>query len=183
MKNHTPSELVLSALFLAVGLILPFFTGNIRTIGNLLLPMHLPVLLCGLVCGKYYGAAIGFLLPPLRSLLFGMPIFYPSAIAMAFELATYGFTVGLLYERFPQKNLSSVFGSLAVSMLTGRLVWGAAMTVLTGLSGKAFSLALFWTNGFVKAIPGVILQFILIPPLFSVIKTIRKKKRSNEKKA
>ena len=78
-------SLALSAMFLALGLVLPFLTGQIPEIGNLLLPMHLPVLLCGLVCGWKYGLAVGFTTPLLRSMLFGMPTFYPSAVSMAFS--------------------------------------------------------------------------------------------------
>ena len=47
-------NLVLSAMLLAVGIVLPFFTGQIPKVGSMLLPMHLPVLVCGLVCGWQY---------------------------------------------------------------------------------------------------------------------------------
>ena len=91
-------KLVLSAMLLAVGIVLPFFTGQIPQIGNMLLPMHLPVLVCGLICGWQYGGVIGFILPFLRYVLFAMPPM-PNGIAMAFELASYGAIVGFLYNR------------------------------------------------------------------------------------
>ena len=81
LKNMT-----LAALFLALGLVLPFFTGQIPQIGSMLLPMHIPVFLCGLICGWQYGAAVGFVVPLMRSVLFGMPPLFPTATAMAFEL-------------------------------------------------------------------------------------------------
>lgn len=169
MRKQSLYPLVLSAMFIAIGLILPFFTGNIRTIGNMLLPMHLPVMLCGLVCGKYYGAGVGAILPILRSLAFSMPVFFPSAVAMAFELAAYGFIIGLVYGFFRRKTLGAVYVSLISSMVAGRLIWGAVMTLLLGLSGSRFTLILFWTNGFVNAVPGLILQLILIPSLILII--------------
>lgn len=86
-------NLVLAAMFLAIGIVLPFFTGQIPQIGRMLLPMHLPVLLCGLICGWQYGGAVGFVLPILRYALFGMPPM-PNGLAMAFELAAYGIIVG-----------------------------------------------------------------------------------------
>lgn len=92
-------NLTLAAMFLAVGLLLPFLTGQIKQIGNMLLPMHIPVIMCGLICGWKYGFGVGFVMPLMRSMLFGRPIMYPDAIAMAFELATYGLIVGLLYSR------------------------------------------------------------------------------------
>ena len=76
-------KLTLAALFLALGLILPFFTGQIQEIGNKLLPMHLPVMLCGMICGWKYGLLIGFLTPLLRSFVSSMPIF-SNAVGMAF---------------------------------------------------------------------------------------------------
>lgn len=90
MKNQNTKKLAYAALFLALCLVLPMLTGQIPQIGSMLLPMHIPVLLCGLVCGWQYGAAVGFVAPLLRSALFGMPPVYPVAIAMAFELLTYG---------------------------------------------------------------------------------------------
>ncbi len=100
-------------------------------------PMHIPVLLCGLVCGWQYGAAVGFVAPLLRSVLFGMPPMYPVAIAMAFELLTYGLVIGLVYRRMAQKGAAGVYAALLTAMAAGRLVWGVAEVVLLGLGGKA----------------------------------------------
>lgn len=98
MKHSKTIKLTLSAMFLALGFVLPFFTGQIPQIGNMLLPMHLPVLLCGLICGWQYGLVIGLCLPLVRSMIFGMPPIFPTGIAMTFELAAYGLIVGLVYQ-------------------------------------------------------------------------------------
>ena len=97
MKERT-RKLTLSAMFMALGIILPMVTGHIQQIGNMLLPMHIPVFLCGLICGWQYGLVVGALLPLMRSVLFGMPPLYPVAIAMTFELAVYGAVSGALYQ-------------------------------------------------------------------------------------
>ena len=107
MKNQNTKKLAYAALFLALCLVLPMLTGQIPQIGSMLLPMHIPVLLCGLVCGWQYGAAVGFVGPLLRSVLFGMPPMYPVAIAMAFELLTYGLVIGLVYRRMAQKGAAA----------------------------------------------------------------------------
>jgi len=73
MKKADTLRLTLAALFVALGLVLPFLTGQIPEIGSMLLPMHLPALLCGFVCGWPCGLAVGFVMPLLRSLIFGMP--------------------------------------------------------------------------------------------------------------
>ena len=98
MKNNniTVRTVVFAAAFLALALMLPFLTGQIPQIGSMLSPMHIPVLLCGFVCGWPWGLAVGVVAPPLRSVLFGMPPMYPTALCMAFELAAYGAVAGLM---------------------------------------------------------------------------------------
>lgn len=169
MKDQTKTrtyvfKLVLSAMFLAIGLVLPFLTGQIQQIGNMLCPMHLPVLLCGLICGWQYGAAVGFVLPLLRHVLFLMPPM-PNGIAMAFELAAYGAVAGFLYARSRWQCLRSLYGSLVIAMIAGRLVWGAAMLVVTGVAGTAFTWELFLSGAVLTAVPGIILQLVFIPAL------------------
>ena len=87
-------KLTYSAACLALALVLPFVTGNIPDIGNMLCPMHIPVLLCGFLCGGFWGTAVGAVAPILRSLIFGRPYLYPAALAMMFELAIYGLLAG-----------------------------------------------------------------------------------------
>ena len=135
MKTST-RKLTLSALFLALGLVLPLITGQIPQIGKMLLPMHIPVLLCGMVCGWPYGLAVGAVMPLLRGLLFGMPVLYPTGIGMAFELAAYGAVIGLLYAKLNKRGVAGVYMALVPAMLAGRAVWGVAQTVLLGLGGS-----------------------------------------------
>ena len=163
MRNKHLFKLTLSAVFLGMGLVLPFLTGQIQQIGNMLLPMHIPVLFCGLLCGAAYGGIVGFVLPILRSFIFGMPLLYPAAVAMAFELATYAVVIGLLYRLFQKKNIFTLYVSLITAMLAGRAVWGIAQTVLLGFSGKSLAFSAFIASAFLNAIPGIILQLILIP--------------------
>lgn len=158
-------KLVLSALFLALCLVLPVITAGIPTIGNMLLPMHIPVLLCGLICGWPCGLVIGFAAPLLRSLLFGMPPLYPVAIAMAFELAAYGFIIGLLYARARRRSVAALYGSLLAAMVGGRLVWGLAEILLLGMGGNAFTFQAFLSGALFTAVPGILLQLVLIPAL------------------
>ena len=95
--KETTKNMTLAAMFLAIGLLLPLLTGQIPQIGNMLLPMHIPVFLCGLICGWQYGAVVGLILPLVRYVIFGMPALFPTGIAMSFELMTYGLVAGLLY--------------------------------------------------------------------------------------
>ncbi len=172
MNKLNVKKLVTSALCLALCLVLPFLTGQIPDIGSALLPMHIPVLLCGFVCGWGWGLAVGFVAPLLRSAIFHMPPMYPTAVSMAFELAVYGLMCGLLYKLLPKK-VPYIYVTLIVSMLAGRAVWGAVRTVLTLAFNVKFSWAIFMSGAFVDAVPGIILQIVLIPLLVIGLKRAR----------
>ncbi len=168
MKTTT-QKITLSAMFMALGMVLPFFTGQIQQIGNMLLPMHLPVFLCGLICGWEYGVTVGFLLPLLRSVVFGMPVIYPNAVAMAFELATYGLIVGLLYGRSSEKNIRVLYRAMIAAMIAGRVVWGIVEVILLGISGSVFTWQMFISGALLNAIPGIVIQLTLVPAIMIVL--------------
>lgn len=169
MKLLTTKKLVLSALFIAIGLLLPFLTGQLQQLGNKLLPMHLPVFLCGLICGWQYGAITGAVVPLLRSLLFGMPIMFPNATSMAFELCTYGLVAGLVYAAFKKQSIIATYISLIVSMLAGRVVWGVVQALLLGMKDNPFTVKMFIAGAFVNAVPGIIIQLVLIPAIMAAL--------------
>lgn len=233
MKKNV-KNLTLSAMFIALGLVLPLITGEIQQIGNMLLPMHIPVLLCGFICGWAWGGLVGAVLPPLRFLIFGMPPIYPTAVAMAFELCAYGVFTGLIYAEFKKRgtarsgrltpvnsekigaeniansgaedvtncgmenaingsassvngaenesdtinndaenkktakkpaNIVAIYVSLISAMLIGRVVWGVVTWILYGAEGEAFTFSMFLSSAFLEAVPGIILQLILIPAI------------------
>lgn len=173
MKNpERITKIALSALFLAIAFVMPFLTGQIQEIGSMLCPLHIPVLLCGFVCGWPWGLAVGFIAPLLRSFMLGMPLLFPNAVCMAFELAAYGAVSGLMHRILPRKK-SYIYCSLLIAMLVGRLVWGAAMLVCMGVSGDGFTFAAFIAGAFTNAVPGIIIQIILIPILVAVIDKIK----------
>ena len=161
--SKTTKNLTLSAMFLAIGMVLPFLTGQIPQIGNMMLPMHIPVLLCGVICGWKYGAVLGFILPLIRYMVFGMPVLFPTGIAMAFEMLTYGLVIGLVYSLSRWKCIVSLYRALIAAMIAGRLVWAVAQMVLLGVSGGAFTMKMFLAGAFLNAVPGIIIQLVLIP--------------------
>lgn len=169
MNHNFLKNMALAALFLAIGLVLPFFTGQIPAVGKMLLPMHIPVLLCGLICGWQWGLGVGFVLPVLRSVLFSMPVMYPTATAMAFELAAYGAVIGYLYAWSKWRCVKALYKCLIPAMVAGRLVWGAVMVVLMGLGGSSFTWQLFIGGAVLNALPGIALQLVLIPAVMVLL--------------
>ncbi len=159
---HT-KRLVLAALLLALGVVLPTATHSIPNAGTVLLPMHIPVLLCGLTCGWSYGLACGLLAPTLSNLITGMP---PAAVlpAMVCELAAYGLISGLAAKFVHTgKRILDLYVQLIAAMLIGRVVYGT-MNALIFRAG-AYSMEVFLTAAFVTALPGIVIQLVLLPTL------------------
>ena len=161
-------KMVLSAMFLALALLLPFLTGQIQQVGKMLTPMHFPVLLCGFFCGWQWGLIVGMVAPLLRSFLFSMPVFFPTAVCMSVELACYGCLAGVLDQRLPKRRWS-VYLSLVCAMLGGRILWGCAQWFCMQLRAGSFGLSAFWSGAVLTAIPGIVLQIIFIPVIVMLL--------------
>ncbi|MFI3164554.1 MAG: ECF transporter S component [Bacillota bacterium] len=164
MNKTSTRKIVFSGLFLALALVLPFLTGQIPEIGGMLLPMHLPVLICGLFLGPICGGAVGFIAPILRSLIWGMPYLLPTAVGMAFELCAYGIVSGLIIMAIGRSTFSTYL-ALIVAMVIGRIVYGGAATAIYSLMGMSYSWTLFVSGTIVSGIPGIILQLVIVPPV------------------
>ncbi len=165
-------RLTLSALFLALALVLPFLIGQIPQIGQALSPMHIPVFVCGFLGGWPWWMGVGLAAPYLCARLFGLWLLFRCAVSMAFELAVYGLVTGLLHPVFfakagrkPALQMLSLYATLLIAMVAGRLVWGAARLILAGLSGSAFAWKAFLDGALLTAIPGIILHLALVPIL------------------
>lgn len=178
MKDNKVKNIGLSAMFIAIGLILPFFTGQVPKIGNMLLPMHIPVFICGFVCGWNYGLVVGAILPLVRSIIFGMPVLFPNALAMAVELAIYGLVTGLIYKKAKKQNIVVVYISLFSAMVAGRIAWGITEVILLRMAGSSFTWQMFVTGALLNAIPGIIIQLIIIPAVMEGIKKLKLYRRN-----
>ncbi len=174
----TTYKTVLSALCMAVGIALPFMTGQIPLIGNMLLPMHIPVFVCAFCCGARYGVLVGIVTPLLRSLIFQAPVLYPRAVIMALELASYALVAGVLYHVFDKRRVWSIYASMVPAMLIGRVVWGLSKWILLGFTEEPFTWWLFFSEGFVTAVPGIVLQLIVVPVMVMLIQNEHLQRRS-----
>ena len=170
--NQKTARLTGAAVCLALCLVLPFLTGQIPQIGQALSPMHIPVLLCGFICGWPYGLVVGFIAPLLHSVLFGMPAMMPGAVSMAFELATYGCLTGVLYRLLPKKT-PYIYVTLILAMIGGRIVWGLVRLLLSGVQGTSFAFSAFLAGAVTNAIPGIILHIVLVPIIVMALKRAR----------
>lgn len=160
--NRHLKKLCFASLFLSIGLLLPFLSGQIPALGKMILPMHLPVIVAGFTLGGSYGLILGLGLPLIRSLMFGSPIMYPMALSMSLELATYGGVCGWIYCRLRPRKMA-LYTALISAMIVGRLVWGIAMIALLGIGDHGFTWNMFVMGAFIGAIPGILLQLVLVP--------------------
>ncbi len=169
MIQSKSRKLVIAGLMIALGMILPFATAHgFGMTGKVILPMHIPVLLCGFFCGPLFGALCGLILPILNSLLTGMPVLYPMAPLMTCELVTYGFISGLLYKVSGySKKLMVIEGALISAMLIGRILYGIAAWILLFFDADAGEFSVI--SSVVVGLPGIFIQLILIPAIVSSV--------------
>lgn len=172
-KNNKISKMVLAAFFLALSYVMPFLTGQIPEFGSMLCPMHFPVLLCGFICGWKWGLAVGFIAPLFRSFTLGMPPLFPVAVCMTFELAVYGLVAGLLRPALKNRK-GGVYTSLICAMISGRVIWGLAMFLCMGITGGSFGINAFIAGAVTNAIPGIILQILIIPIIVMAVEKNKK---------
>lgn len=159
-------KMILSGLFIAMGLILPMIFHTVNLSGSIFSPMHLPVMLGGFLLGPVYGAAIGFITPILSSVLTGMPPLMPIMPMMALELLGYGFMTGLLFTK-----TKKIYISLILSIVFGRLCSMVGAFILSLTLAPQISPIPYVVSGVVNGLPGIAIQLIVIPALVKFITT------------
>lgn len=160
-------KLLIIALLIALGMVLPFLTGQIPAIGQAISPLHIPAFIAGLTCGWGWGLVLGVVLPILRSFVFGMPPLVAVAIPMAFELAAYAAVCGLVYPamRKHMKALPAMLIALVIAMVAGRLVGGAAKALVMGITGGSFTFAMFVSSYFITTLTGAAIHLVVVPAI------------------
>ncbi|WP_326911448.1 ECF transporter S component [Sedimentibacter sp. MB31-C6] len=171
----TTKELVLSGLLLASGIILPMIFHMFGMVGSIVLPMHIPVLIAGFLLSPQLALLLGIITPIISGLLTGMPVMFPMAVIMAFELGTYGFISSLA----TRKLKLPLIPSLIMAMLSGRVIAGLTVAVLVQLFGVKLNALMFVKSAIIIGLPGIIIQLIFIPPIIYAIKVYMKKTSAN----
>lgn len=156
-------QLTISSMFLALGIILPQAFHMIPNAGSIFLPMHIPVLICGFIVGPQYALIVGILTPIISHLIFSMPNVTMLA-QMIIELGAYGLMTSLLNRLININNeYIKTYICLIVSMLIGRIVYGLCNYFI--FSSSTYTLNIWLTVAFVTALPGIIIQLLIVPLL------------------
>ena len=172
MKKLTVlNKSIITALCVALCVVLPMTLHAIPQGGILFSPMHLPVLLCGLVCGAPFGLACGLLGPMLSSLLTGMPLVGYAPIMMI-ELGLYGLISGLVMKLFHSgKLVIDLYTALVIAMLGGRVITGILRALI--FAGGSYSWSAWATGYFVSCFPGIVIQLLLLPAIYVALERAR----------
>ena len=112
---------IICAVCIALCYVLPLFFHGIQNAGPVFCPMHIPVFICGLICGWHYGLLCGIAGPAISSALTGMPpiAHLPSMMA---ELAVYGIISGLMIKLIHTKNTyADLYISLTAAIIAGHI--------------------------------------------------------------
>ncbi|MBP3684498.1 MAG: ECF transporter S component [Oscillospiraceae bacterium] len=171
MKNRSSiRNMTMAAVCVALCVVLPIAFHSIPDAGSVFLPMHIPVLICGMICGWPYGLLCGLMGPLVSSALTGMPpiAFLP---AMMVECGTYGLVSGLMLKYVHTRSTyADLYIALVVAMIAGRVVSGIAKALIFT---PGLALSAWVTASFVTALPGIIIQLVFLP---SVVCTLMKAK-------
>ncbi len=162
-KMSAVKKSILTAVCIALCVVLPQAFHAVPNAGSIYLPMHIPVLLCGLICGWPYGLLCGLAGPALSALITGMP---PAAVlpGMMVECGVYGLAAGLIMQFVhTQKVYADLYISLIGAMLLGRVASGIAKALI--FSAGSYSMASWVAGSFVTALPGIIIQLVLLPSI------------------
>lgn len=162
MKLSNTKQIVLTGVCTALCVVLPMAFHTFPNGGSVFLPMHIPVLLCGLICSWPYGLICGLLGPALSCVLTSMP---PIAMlpSMMVECAVYGCAASITMKLVrTQKTYLDLYISMTIAMVLGRFVAGLVKALILAPGTPVFA----WVStSLVQGIPGIVIQLAVIPTI------------------
>ncbi|MFQ5869123.1 MAG: ECF transporter S component [Candidatus Zixiibacteriota bacterium] len=159
----------MTALFIALGVVLPVGFHSLSILGGrMFLPMHIPVLIAGLFLGPSTGLLVGLVCPVLSFLLTGMPP-PDKIITMTLELPLYGLAGGIAYRSLKVPLVVS----LLIALTVGRLAYAFGLVIIGQFLALPFTPLQFLQYSTIVGIWGIILQFVIIPPVVKGLEKVR----------
>ncbi len=149
---------------MALGVLFPIIFHQFGMAGRIFLPMHIPVLLAGCICGPLSGLIIGLLAPALSFALTAMPPSYAVPL-MTIELSLYGLAAGLFYYRLRL----NVYIALVVSLILGRIGFAIGLLILGLFIELPYGVKTYFSISVVTGLPGIIIQLVIIPPIVAAV--------------
>ena len=167
-------KIVITAMLIAVGVVLPLAFHSIPRAGSILLPMHIPVLLAGLICGPFFGLVSGLITPLLSSITTGMPPAGFVVYSMMIELSIYGLVAGIAMRLIHTGRSSfDLYISLGAALIVGRVVAGIAQALVFFSGEGGYTIMLWVTSYFVTSLPGLVIQILFVPSMVMALERER----------
>ncbi len=165
LKYNNIRSYILTVAFVMLAISVPWVFHQFHLAGPTFLPMHIFVLIAGLLFGWRTGLVVGLLTPLVSHFISGMPVLnvLPQIVI---ELSAYGFIAGMLRQKY---NLRTIW-SLLVAIVGGRIALLLAILVIYLVTGQTYSplgieanpFAAFWSV-IKQGWPGILLQLISMP--------------------
>ncbi len=168
MIRFSARQITLTALFITLGVVFPIVFHQFALAGRVFLPMHIPVILAGILVGPLGGLIVGLVCPTLSFFLTGMPPPYAVPL-MSLELPIYGLSIGILIRWIRLPILS-----LLISMILGRVAFGLGLFILGQFLSLPYGLEAFVKVSVIAGLPGIAIQLVLIPLLMEAIQLTKK---------
>lgn len=177
MKDSTKNNvrfMVLSAMFIALGVVLPIAFHTVPNAGATFLPMFIPVLLGALFLPWQFALAVGIITPLLSSLLTGMPPMAPRPmfLMMAAELGVASVVLSLMKNiKLLQKRKYFIDLALVPALVLGKIANLAVLLISIPILGlPKVGMWAYISGSFATGIPGIIILAVLLPLIYSLIK-------------
>lgn len=169
MKKNSTRQMVSAAMILAMGVLLPMIFHVFGLAGAIFLPMHIPVLIGGFLLTPVMALFLGVLTPLLSSLITGMPVLFPIAIVMIFELSIYGLVFSIMTGKYKLNIIMSLF----IAMGLGRISAALSVHIMVLLFGIKMNPFIYIKGAIITGIPGIVIQIILVPMIIKAIKSYK----------
>ena len=171
---------VVTVAFVLLSVAVPWVFHQFHLAGPTFLPMHIFVLVAGLVCGWRAGLVVGLFIPLASYAVSGMPVLQILP-QITVELSAYGLIAGVLREKFSLRVIWSLLGA----MIGGRIVLCLVVLIIYTVLGESYSplgaesTPLFVLWSVVKlGWPGIVIQLVSLPLLIRVVEKFSKGARS-----
>ena len=173
---------VFTVSFVLLSVATPWVFHQFHLAGSTFLPMHIFVMMAGLLFGWRAGLAVGLLTPLASYAVSGMPVL-PVLPQIIVEISAYGLIAGVLREKFNTRVIWALLGA----MLGGRLVLLLSVLVIYLVAGESSSplglesnpLLVLWSV-IKQGGPGIVLQIISIPLIIYLVGKVVTKSKSSE---
>lgn len=164
MKKISILHVLVSFLLTAVAAVLLLIPEPGGTYVRLFGLELLPVVLCGTLCGDFFGLLSGLVVPSASLLLLPETVFMPDTFGQMILLAASGFFAGWVFRKLRYSIPAAMIGILA-----GRIAYGLFMLLFCFFSGTVYTSEAFLSEAVIEVWPGLLVCLSVTPILMRLL--------------